>query len=76
MKKAVALSILIAAMSLAAVVIAEARQPTQVPRIGFLGAPPVPPFRNASRHSGKVCASLVMSRAKTLALSGDMQKEN
>jgi hypothetical protein len=67
---------LFAATLLPTVSTAEAQQPKKVPRIGFLGAPPVPPFRNASKHSGKVCASLVMSRAKTSALSGDMQKEN
>ena len=57
--------------------LAEAQQPTKVPRIGYLTARL--PFRQshaASRHSGRVCASLATWRGKTLSLSGDMQREN
>ena len=38
--------------------------------------PPLPLSRPASRHSGRVCASLATWRGKTLSLSGDMQREN
>ena len=38
--------------------------------------PPLPLSRPASRHSGRVCASLGTWRGKTLSLSIDMQREN
>ena len=38
--------------------------------------PPFPLSRPASRHSGRVCASLDTWRGKTLSLSGDLQREN
>jgi len=38
MRKAVALSILVAVILLAVAVLAEAQQPTKIPRIGFLSA--------------------------------------
>ena len=56
---------------------AEAQQPAESP------ADRIPnwslPFhctRPASRHSGRVCASLGTWRGKTLSLSGDMLREN
>ena len=55
--------------------LAEAQQPTKIPRIGYLVVPPLP-IRAATRHSGRVCASLVTWRGKTLSLSGDMRREN
>ena len=54
---------------------AEAQQPTKVPRIGYLRCP-LALNRPVSRHSGRVCASLVTWRGKTLSLSIDMQREN
>ena len=56
---------------------AQAQQAKKVPRIGYLGA--VSPSANAdphSRHSGRVCASLDISKEKTLSLSGDPPREN
>jgi hypothetical protein len=53
---------------LAPVLFAHAQQPEKVPRIGYLTF--------AQRHSGRVCAGLGTSRAKTLSLSGDRQREN
>ena len=38
--------------------------------------PPLPLSRLAPRHSGRVCASLVTWRGKTLSLSFDMRREN
>ena len=44
------------------------------PRIGISKASaPLPLTRAASRHSGRVCASLATSREKTLSLSGDIR---
>ena len=39
-------------------------------------APSLSAIRPASRHSGRVCASLGTWRGKTLSLSGDMQRES
>ena len=75
MRKAV-LSILFVVMLLAVAVIAEAQQPTKIPRIGYLGGVPCRYTRTASRHSGRVCASLGTWREKTLSLSTDMPREN
>ena len=57
-------------------VLTEAQQPTKVPRIGFLLLSPFPLWRTVSRHSARVCASLGTWRAKTLSLSGDMQRKS
>ena len=38
--------------------------------------PPLPLTRPASRHSGRVCASLATWRGKTLSLSSDMRRES
>ena len=56
--------------------VAHAQQPTKIPRIGYLNANFPPLTRPASRHSGRVCASLGTSRGKTLSLSGALQREN
>jgi hypothetical protein len=46
--------------------VAEAQQPTKVPRIGFLFIPPSSANnRPASRHFGKGSANWAMSRVKT-----------
>ena len=76
MKKAVVSSILFAVVLLAVAVIAEAQQPTKVPRIGYLTGATLTVNRPASRLSGRVCASLGTWRGKTLSLSGDLQREN
>ena len=76
MKKAAVPSILVAVILLAVGITAEAQQPEQVPRIGYLTGLPLLLGRPASRHSGKVCASLGMWRGKTLLLSIDMQSKN
>ena len=62
------------ALILATIHLAEAQQPTKVFRIGFLGGNS--PNRCAARHSGRDCASLAMSKGKTLSLSGDIMREN
>ena len=49
---------------------AEAQQPAKVPRIGFVAGDSAP-SRARSRHSGKVCASLVTLRGKISSLSID-----
>src|SRR4030095_3473916 len=59
MKKAAVLSILLVAVQLTVAAIAEAQQPGNVPRIGFLSqAPPVAPnleaFRQGLREHGYV----------------------
>ena len=68
-------ALLLCAMLFALCLSAEAQQPTKVPRIGYLAGTSLPLTRPASRHSGKVCASLATSRGKTLSSSGDMQRE-
>jgi hypothetical protein len=55
---------------------AEAQEPAKVPRIGYLAAASLSANRRALKHSGRVCAILVMSREKTSSLSGDMQRDN
>ena len=51
---------------------AQAQQPTKIPRIGFLGAALSFRCRRlAPRHSGRVCVSLGTWRGKTLSLSLD-----
>ena len=54
---------------LTTVYLAEAQQPTKIPRIGYLIGSPLPVTRPATRHSGRVCASLATWRGKTLSLS-------
>ena len=71
MKKAGCSSILVVVVLLAVAVIAEAQQPTKVPRIGLcvseLAIPTIPGLR--SRHSGKGCEISVILRGKTSWLS-------
>jgi hypothetical protein len=50
-ESAAALSILISAMLLAVVVIAEAQQAKKIPRIGYLAADPQGPTRDSFRHA-------------------------
>ena len=54
----------------------EAQQPARIPRIGFLFASSASANRPASKHFANGCASLAMSKEKTLSLSTDMQKGN
>ena len=55
---------------------AQAQQPKKIPRIGLSTLPPLPLSRPASRHSGRVCASLGTWRGKILSLSIDLQRKN
>ena len=75
MKQLFSILLIVAVVVVAAM--AQAQQPTKVPRIGYLKLqPPFPLSRPASRHSARVCASLATWRGKTLSLSGDLQREN
>ena len=56
--------------------VAQAQQPARIPRIGILTRPPRPSIRPGSKHFANGCASLAMSKEKTLSLSTDMQKGN
>ena len=77
MKNAVALPILVAAMLLCVALTAEAQQPARIPRIGILiRVLRVRSIRPGSKHFANGCASLAMSKEKTLSLSTDMQKGN
>ena len=76
MKKAVLLSLLVLVVLLAVGMIAEAQQPAKIPRIGILLASSASSFRPGSKHFANGCASLAMSKGKTLSLSIDMQKGN
>ena len=75
MKKAAVPSILVAVVLLAVGVMAEAQQPTKIPRIGYLTGPPFPLVRSG-KHSVRVCTSSVTLKVKTLSSSGDLGKEN
>ena len=76
MKRARCLSILFAVVLLAVGVIAEAQQPTRIPRIGYLTVVSSSTIATASRPSVRLCASLDTWREKILSLSIDMRKEN
>ena len=67
------LSLLFAPCSLRFACSAEAQQPTKIPRIGYLAGASPSAIRPASRHSGRVCASLGMWRGKTLSLNIDLR---
>jgi hypothetical protein len=56
--------------------VAEAQQPTKVPRIGYLTGAYLSAISPRTEAFGRGCASLDMWRAKTLSLSGDLRREN
>jgi hypothetical protein len=66
MKKATALSILIAIVVLAFGLIAEAQQAEKVPRIGYLSGSPPSSIAERIEAFAKVCASLDIWRVKIL----------
>ena len=76
MNRKITCLLLFAPCSLRFALSAEAQQPTKIPRIGYLTGASLPLTRPASRHSGRVCASLGTWRGKTLSLSSDMRREN
>ena len=63
------------AMVLALCSSVQAQQPKKVPRIGYQAVVPYL-TRLASRQSGRVCASLVTQKGKTLPLSTGIQRES
>ena len=76
MKRAGWSSILVAVVMLTVAVIAEAQQPTKIPRIGYLMGATRKVNRPAPPLSARACANLGTWRGKTLSLSGDLQREN
>ena len=55
-------------VTLATLGLGQAQQPAKIPRIGYLGAFPLPPAPPSLKLSGKGCASLATWRAGTFSL--------
>jgi len=55
-------------------VLAQAQEPTKIPRIGFQGAVSLSAVSPRTQAPGQVCANWGMSKEKTSSSSGDMKR--